>query len=478
MTDTSTKDRSLVAGSDTATDVESVKAVMKRYAWSLDMREWDALESCFDPDIVFETSDMGRYDGARTLIAEFQRRTVNVPVRRHAIANPYVKVDGDRAEFTSYLINTRYRPRAPGGEFFMAGGFYRNSLRRTSEGWKITHLRFEGLFVEGNTRMNPAAAPTPYYPVMKTLRDASWGGASAPPAVGATNIQQVRDLIVGAMRAADARVEADLASAFTVDAVADLAGIGEVAGATAIARSLCPPDAPAWRMHYLTNDKISVVGDEARFGTYVYRIVPGPGGSLDHDGGVLIGRARRTRDGWRIVEARIHFLWKRGTPLDADPLHARPDIAREAEALWADEHRRERGSVEEEILALHWKYTWSFDLNLPDLNRKVFAEDVEVAITLDQTVRHFGRHDWLTANLAGRNRQMVTLHYVTNPVVVECHAPGLAEIKTYVMTRRTAPGEPGPVLVAGGHYRAIARHIDGEWRYAIFGFTRSHGAFT
>ncbi|MBX3568055.1 MAG: nuclear transport factor 2 family protein [Rhizobiaceae bacterium] len=461
-----------------AADVEAVKEVMKRYAWSLDMCDWERLETCFAPDILFETSDMGRHEGARALIAQFQTRTVRVPVRRHSIATPYVRVEGDRAEFTAYILNTRYRPRAPGGEFFMAGGYYRNSFKRTADGWKITNLRFEGLFVEGNTRMNPAAAPAPYYPVMKGLADAGWGGATVPAVPGASNIAQVRDLVFGMARAADARSTGDVEAAFTPEAAGDVAGSGEVKGAAALAAALCPPGGPAWTMHFLTNDKISVVGDTADFGVYVYRITPGAQGEANtHAGGVMVGTARRTEAGWRIAECRTHILWTRGVPLYEDPLVRRQDIAAAAKKLWANEDRRERGTVQEEILALHWKYTWSFDLNDPAQNTQVFADDVEVSITLDQIVRHFGRHDWITANLAGRNRQMVTLHYVTNPIVTHMYNPDLAEIRTYVMTRRTAPGDPGPVMIAGGHYRAVAQRIDGQWKYVIFQFVRSHGAF-
>ena len=145
--------------------------------------------------------------------------------------------------------------------------------------------------------------------------------------------------------------------------------------------------------------------------------------------------------------------------------------------MWSDEDRRQIGGVEE-VTALLWRYTWSFDLNDQEQNKECFADDVEVAITLEQTVRYFGRDNWIAADFAGRNRQMVTLHYVSNVIITKSYDPDLAELKAYVMTRRTAPGEPGAVLVAGGHYTGTARRINGQWKFVVFGFQRSHGAFS
>ena len=459
-------------------DVEAVKAVMLRYAWSLDTKDWERLETCFTDDIVFEASDMGRHVGARNLIEKFQTRVVRVPVRRHAIYNPYVRVEGDTAEFTSYLFNTRMRPRAPGGEFFMAGGYYRNSFVRTVEGWKMSALKWHGFFAEGNPRLDPSLAPTPYVPVMQGPRDAPWGGAGVwGKQRSVSDMLQIGDLMSGLVRAGDARAQEDVAAAFLRDGVADLKGEGAVAGPEAIAKSFCPREGPGWTMHVLSNEKISIVADEARYGAYLYRVSSEDGKDTRHAGGVMFAKLSRTEGGWRIADCTIHFLWERGKPLFEDPLVQRPDIAEFAKQLWAAEDRRQKGSVEAEVRALLWKYTWSFDLNIPDQNRECFAEDVDVAITLEQTVRHFGRHDWLTANLASRNRQMVTLHYVANVEVAPAYNPDLADLKAYVLTRRTAPGEPGPVMIAGGHYFATAKRIDGEWKFVTFAFQRMHGAY-
>ena len=460
-------------------DIEAVKETMRRYVWSLDMKDWRSLEECFTPDIVFNASDMGRHEGAKNLIEKFQTRTVRVPVRRHSVFNPYVRVEGDTAEFTAYILNMRHRPRAPGGEFAMAGGFYRNTFVRTPGGWKMSSLQWHGFFAEGNQRLDPTLPVNPPPPpAMTGPMESPWGGVNAKGGVpDVSDMMIVRDLYTGMLRAADAGVRADVAATFTPDAQADLKGQGPVTGPDAIADAITSAGEPDWTMHALSNEKTSVVGDEANFGAYVYRVAPSDDGPVKHSGGVMIGVARRTPQGWRLAECTIHFLWEKGKPLHEDPLKTRTHVAAAARKLWANEGTRQVGSVEEEIASLLWKYTWSFDLNDPDQNRECFAEDVDVTIVLNSAVRHVGRTDWLIANLAGRNRQMVTLHYVSNVVVHKHYNPDLADLKTYVMTRRTAPGEPGPVLLAGGHYVCTAKRIEGQWRFVTFAFHRAHGGY-
>lgn len=460
-------------------DIDAIKNLMKRYTWSLDSKDWEKLESCFTDDIVFEASDMGRHPGARNLIEKFQTRVVRVPIRRHSVYNPYVRVDGDTAEFTAYILNSRMRPRAPGGDFSLAGGYYRNSFRRENGQWKMSALRWHGFFIEGNPRLDPKlpSGPAPE-PVMTGPKDSPWGGANAKG--GAPDVSaslQVRDLYTGMIRALDAGVAGDVAAAFTTDAKANLQGDREVAGAQAISEAFTAAGGDRWTMHVLSNEKLSVVGEEARFGTYVYKVAPDGNGKYAHTGGIMTGVARRTQAGWKIAECSIHFLWDRAVPLFEDPIKKRPEVAALVSWLWEHEAERDKGTVQDEVTALLWKYTWSFDLYNREQNADCFAEDVDVAITLDSTARHYGRDDWTIANLAGRQRQMVTLHYVSNVVVTETYNPDIAEIKAYVTTRRTAPGEPGRVMIAGGHYFGTAERVNGKWQFATFSFVRSHGAF-
>lgn len=465
---------------NTERDIEAVKVAMFRYTWSLDMKDWRTLEDCFTPNISFAASDMGHYDGARNLIAKFQARTIRVPVRRHSVFNPYVRIDGNSAELTAYILNNRVRPRAVDGEFSMAGGFYRNTFERTPAGWKMSALRWHGFFFEGNPRLDPKLpiGPRPL-PVMSGPQDSPWGGASAKggdPDV--SDMRLVRDLYTGMLRAADAGVYADVAAAFTEDAKADLKGLGIASGPEAIAAAISTAGGSDWTMHIVSNEKTSVVNDEARFGAYVYRVAPTEDASVGHSGGVMTGLARRTADGWRIAECTIHLLWEKGLPVIEDQLRtSKAHVLVEARKLWANESTRQIGTPEEEAAALLWKYTWSFDLNDIEQNRACFADDVDVTIVLDTTVRHVGAYDWVTANMANRARQTVTLHYVSNVICEKHFDSDTVDLKTYTITRRTTVGDPGQVMIAGGHYTCTAQKTDGEWRFATFAYHRSHGAY-
>lgn len=230
-------------------------------------------------------------------------------------------------------------------------------------------------------------------------------------------------------------------------------------------------------IHLLSNIKISVVGDRAKFGAYVYRVMPSLAGEHGQVGGVLFTDAEKTAEGWRLNDLKLFLLWEKGQPAMEDPLDSRPEVRHMMRRLWADEDQREIGTEREEALELLWTYTWSLDFNDLAQNTVCFAEDVDVVVTLDTVTRYCGRSDWVKAIMANRSRQILTMHYVSSMDVAPHIGGGRVDIKTYTMTRRRAPGEPGQVLVAGGHYFVTAAcQPSGRWAFETFSFLRTHDA--
>lgn len=456
-------------------DVFDVKNVMIRYVWSLDMSDWQRLRTVFTDDVDFRASNMGHYQGGDTLVKEFQNRTPRTPVRRHVLVSPYVSVNGDTAEFNSYLVNVRVRPGAPGGDYYWGTGYYRNTFRRTADGWRMEAFRWEALLLEGNTMMIPSAGPMIYLPVMKGPADAPWGGASAPAdRAFLSNSRQVEDLVVGLVRAGDAKAEQDVCAALTADATAKYAG-ADLKGADAIAACLCSPDRGAWQSTFLSNMRTSVNGDRAIFAAYVYLNSDVPGKRASHRGGVLCAEARQTEGGWKVTNLEYVSLWDRDQTIATNRTEE-AGVSGWPKKIWAWDANRETQRDEEELVALMSRYTWCYDLGDFETMLDVFHPDLDSSFHMGANVYNLGRDATLAMMKANRAKVPFSQHYVYNFDVEMGLDGNSAFIRCYSMTRRTQEGG-GEVTMASGHYVIHARRYDGRWKFDTFRYSRAHDQY-
>ena len=66
------------------------------------------------------------------------------------IGNHQVRVDGDAATCRCQLQSQHVRRGTDGGDNFIIGGYYLDTLARTPDGWRITHRVMEETWREGN----------------------------------------------------------------------------------------------------------------------------------------------------------------------------------------------------------------------------------------------------------------------------------------------------------------------------------------
>jgi ketosteroid isomerase-like protein len=456
-------------------DVREINRVMADYCWSLDTRDWERLGRCFLEDVVFEASNMGRYTDRRSLMIAFQTRTIRTPVRRHMITNRYVSVDGDTAEFTSYLQNVRVRFSAPGGDFFIAGGYYRNTLKRTPDGWKISHLRWEATYIEGNKALDPNLPPAPYLSVMSSKKDAPWGGArTAARDVGRGDTQITKDLVIGMFRALDLGDVQEVASALVDDAEMIVNG-DRMVTAAALVQAL-RPEGTRWSDHGFWNEMISLSDIEARYAAYVYRVTNDGAAENTHSGGVLMVTARPTSGGWRVARLEYIGFWTRGSVISSDPVAVMPDYARIPAFIDRIEGERRPLADEDAVAGLMAKYTWSYDYWDFQAVADCFVENVQGVFTTGSTSVFLDRASMVPGIRRGRETQPYMQHYSTNYVVDMGLDGESAEVRAYASTRRTEAGG-GPVFVAGGRYDGYARKIGGRWVFLTFQYTRLHGPY-
>ncbi len=121
-------------------DIEEIQRVKYRYLRALDTKHWDEFADTLTEDVV---GDYGESMGEehhftdRATLVEFMRTSMPVGlISEHRVTNPEIDVDGDIATAIWYLQDKIIVPEF---DFMLIGaGFYRDTYRRTPDGWKIS----------------------------------------------------------------------------------------------------------------------------------------------------------------------------------------------------------------------------------------------------------------------------------------------------------------------------------------------------
>ena len=131
-------------------DIEEIKQLMSSYTYFLDYGELDKVMDCFVDDAKLEVGMRGgtgegkaalegKYEGKeaiRGLYSLVQSSKDRFSVS-HLILNPVVKVDGERAQGTFYLLEPSGFEQAMWGH-----GRYDTEYIRVDGKWKISSFRF------------------------------------------------------------------------------------------------------------------------------------------------------------------------------------------------------------------------------------------------------------------------------------------------------------------------------------------------
>jgi ketosteroid isomerase-like protein len=108
-----------------------------RYTCALDAGEVDTIVDCFTEDGALLSPAVGAHQGhaaIRAFAERFARFRANGSQLRHVISNLIMRVDGDRAHATCYLLVFLTRD---GQSRLLAPGYYDCELRRTDGLWRF-----------------------------------------------------------------------------------------------------------------------------------------------------------------------------------------------------------------------------------------------------------------------------------------------------------------------------------------------------
>jgi 3-phenylpropionate/cinnamic acid dioxygenase small subunit len=137
---------------DDLRDRLAIRDLLVRYAWAIDEKDWDALDSVFlaDARLDYSSNPGGKAGTYAEIRPWLERSLAPFPVTQHLVTNIDVRVDGDRATSRTMVYNPMGAATREGPlHFFFLGGRYDDELVRTPDGWRIaerveTLLWFEG----------------------------------------------------------------------------------------------------------------------------------------------------------------------------------------------------------------------------------------------------------------------------------------------------------------------------------------------
>jgi hypothetical protein len=129
------------AMTDKAADTESIALLKYRYLRALDTKDWPAFADTLTEDVTGDYGDRRHFTN-RTELVDYMRSNIGPGViTEHRVTHPEIIVDGDEANAMWYL-----QDRVIVAEFnFMLIGaaFYRDTYRRTPEGWRISATGYD-----------------------------------------------------------------------------------------------------------------------------------------------------------------------------------------------------------------------------------------------------------------------------------------------------------------------------------------------
>jgi 3-phenylpropionate/cinnamic acid dioxygenase small subunit len=121
--------------------------LLTRYATGLDAKDWDLWAGCFTADAFIDYTAAGGIKGTLPEVRQWLSEVMaGFPVTQHLVTNRSVRIDGDSATCRSCLFNPMGLSDGDGLMFFFEGGYYRDKLVRTANGWRIAERIEEPTF--------------------------------------------------------------------------------------------------------------------------------------------------------------------------------------------------------------------------------------------------------------------------------------------------------------------------------------------
>jgi hypothetical protein len=141
------------------TDRVEIADLISRYGQVADEKRFEDSRSCCTEDIVAEYH-FGRAQGVDVL-AQYGRQALGAFERtQHFICNVLIDLAGDSATVSANLLAVHIQRAEDPVTHFDLGGRYRFEVVRTPQGWRISRVRLDVLWSQGDDPRGLAAGTT------------------------------------------------------------------------------------------------------------------------------------------------------------------------------------------------------------------------------------------------------------------------------------------------------------------------------
>jgi hypothetical protein len=133
-----------------------VKAVVVRYANSLDRHDWAGFRECFAPQVAVDMSSLRGGTASIMDVDDWVRRVQATAAvfdkTLHYISNQEIEMMGDEAVCCSHLCARHWKSDETNGQgnYVVVYGIYTHRVRRTLSGWRITGVALDCRKTEGS----------------------------------------------------------------------------------------------------------------------------------------------------------------------------------------------------------------------------------------------------------------------------------------------------------------------------------------
>ncbi len=122
----------------TIADRIEIDDLLTRYATALDAKDWELFATCFTPDAFIDYTGAGGIKGTFAEVRDWLAQVMaGFPMTQHLVTNRAVDLTGDTATSRCCLFNPMGVQDGDGLAVFLEGGYYRDKLVRTPDGWRI-----------------------------------------------------------------------------------------------------------------------------------------------------------------------------------------------------------------------------------------------------------------------------------------------------------------------------------------------------
>ncbi|UMB72483.1 nuclear transport factor 2 family protein [Mycobacterium paraterrae] len=126
-------------------DINAIEQVKYRYLRGLDTKHWDDFADTLTEDVVGDYgSSMGEehhFTNRADLVAYMRSSLPSNVITEHRVTHPEITVTGDEATGIWYLQD---KVIVAEFDFMLIGaGFYRDTYRRTADGWRISGTGYD-----------------------------------------------------------------------------------------------------------------------------------------------------------------------------------------------------------------------------------------------------------------------------------------------------------------------------------------------